>query len=119
MGAAMNAPKELEIKLELAPASVPGLTKIPLIRALEARPRPTTEVSVYFDTDRHKLRKKGLLLRVRRIGKRHIQTIKANAPAGLLERDEWEAEIAGDQPDLSLADGTALAPLVNRKLQRK
>jgi len=115
----MTAPKELEIKLEVAPASVPSLKKIPLIRTLKTRPRRTTETSVYFDTEKQKLRKNGLLLRVRRIGNRYIQTIKADAHAGLLERNEWEAEIAGEQPDLSLADGTALAPLVSGKLRRQ
>jgi inorganic triphosphatase YgiF len=115
----MNTGKELEIKLELAPASLPRLKQIPLIRALEARPRPRTEVSVYFDTRKHKLHKKGVLLRVRRIGNRHIQTIKADGNAGLFERDEWETEITGEAPDLSLAGGTALAPLVNGKLRRQ
>ena len=73
-GLAMTAPKELEIKLEVAPASVATLKKIPLIRRIKKQPRSTTEVSVYFDTEKQKLRKKGLLLRVRRIGNRHIQT---------------------------------------------
>ena len=115
----MTAPKEMEVKLEVAPARVASLEKIPLVRALKARPRRTTEISVYFDTDKHKLRKKGLLLRVRRIGNHYIQTIKANGQAGLLERSEWETEISGEQPDLSLAEGTALAPLVNGKLRRR
>src|SRR5262249_38170085 len=117
--ATMTAPKEMEVKLEVAPTSVARLKKIPLVRALRARPRRTTEISVYFDTDKHKLRKKGVLLRVRRIGNRYIQTIKANGQAGLLERNEWETEISGEQPDLSLAEGTALAPLVNGKLRRR
>src|SRR5215510_3247533 len=117
--ATMTAPKEMEVKLEVAPARVASLEKIPLVRALKARPRRTTEISVYFDTDKHKLRKKGLLLRVRRIGNRYIQTIKANGKAGLLERSEWETEISGEEPDLSLAEGTALAPLVNGKLRRR
>ena len=39
-------------------------------------------MSVYFDTDKHKLRKKGLMLRVRRIGNRYIQTIKATGNRG-------------------------------------
>jgi inorganic triphosphatase YgiF len=112
-------PKEFEIKLELPPASLPALKKIPLIRGLRASPKRTTEVSVYFDTDKRKLRKNGLLLRVRRIGDRHIQTIKASGNSRLFERDEWEAEIAGEQPDLRLARGTALEPLVNGKLDRR
>ena len=112
----MATPKEIEIKLELAPASLPRLKKIPLIRALEAPVKRTAEVSVYFDTDKHKLRKKGLMLRVRHIGDRYIQTIKATGHGGLFERDEWESEIAGEQPDLGLAGGTALEPLIERQV---
>jgi triphosphatase len=112
-------PKETEIKFELAPGSVPRLKKIPLLRALKTPAKRTTEVSVYFDTDKHKLHRKGLMLRVRRIGDRHIQTIKATRNSGLFERDEWESEIAGEKPDLGLARGTALEPILSKKsLQR-
>jgi inorganic triphosphatase YgiF len=76
-------------------------------------------VSVYFDTGKHKLRKSGLMLRVRRIGKRYIQTIKATGKSGLFERDEWESGIASAQPDLDLARGTALEALAGRKLRRR
>src|SRR5207253_203396 len=115
----MTAPKEIEIKLELAPASLPRLKKIPLIRALEAPAKRATEVSVYFDTDKHALRKKGLMLRVRRIGDRYIQTIKATGNGGLFERDEWESEIPSELPDLGLAHGTALEPLISNKFRRQ
>jgi len=111
--------KELEVKLELAPEGLSTLKRIPLIRALRAAPRRAREVSVYFDTDKHKLRKKGLMLRVRRIGNRYIQTIKSTGSSGPFARDEWEFEIAGEQPDLSLAGGTALEPLANDKLRRR
>ena len=76
-------------------------------------------MSVYFDTDKHKLRKKGVMLRVRRIGNRYIQTIKATGKSGLFERDEWPYGIASAQPDLELARGTALEALVARKLHRR
>ncbi len=111
--------KEVELKLELAPASLPALKKVPLLRALKVPSKRTSEISVYFDTDKHKLRRNGLMLRVRRIGKRRVQTIKAAGNAVPFERDEWEAEIAGEEPDLSLACGTALEPLVNAKLRRQ
>ena len=111
--------KELEVKLELAPMSLSALKKIPLFRTRELTPRRAIEVSVYFDTDKHKLRQNGVMLRVRRIGKRHIQTIKATGNSGTFERDEWEAEIVGEKPDLHLARGTALEPLLNDKLRRR
>ena len=115
----MTSPKEVEIKLELTPTSLSQLKRIPFIRRLRAAPKQTTEVSVYFDTPKRKLHKKGLLLRVRRIGDRYIQTIKASANSHLFERGEWEAKLAGAEPDLDLAAGTALEPLAKRKLRRQ
>jgi triphosphatase len=115
----MSTPKEIEIKLELSPATLARLKKIPLLRVPKGATRRSAEVSVYFDTDKHKLRKKGLMLRVRRIGNRYIQTIKATGKSGLFERDEWESGIASAQPDLELARGTALEALVGRKLRRR
>jgi triphosphatase len=115
----MSTPKEIEIKLELSPATLPRLKKIPLMRTPKGATRRSAEVSVYFDTDKHKLRKKGLMLRVRRIGNRYIQTIKATGKSGLFERDEWESRIASAQPDLDLARGTALEALAGRKLRHR
>src|SRR6516165_5469114 len=111
--------KELEVKLDLAPDSLRALKKIPLLRAQNGAPKRRLEVSVYFDTDGHKLRKKGLMLRVRRVGGRFIQTVKANGHSAPFERDEWEAEIAGREPDLSLAEGTPLEPLMTKKFRRR
>jgi inorganic triphosphatase YgiF len=115
----VTTPKEIEIKLELAPANLRRLKQMPLVRALKAPVRRRTEVSVYFDTDKHKLHKKGLMLRVRRIGGRYLQTIKATKNGSLFERDEWESEIAGEMPDLRLARGTALEPLLDGGLRRQ
>jgi len=111
--------KEIEVKLELAPGSLPALKKIPLFQGVKATPARVTQVSVYFDTDKQKLREKGLMLRVRRQGRRYTQTIKASASSGIFQRDEWEAEIAGKEPDLSKASGTALEPLLTNKLRRR
>jgi len=111
--------REVEVKLALPPTSLPQLRKIPFLRKLKLRSRRANEISVYFDTDKHKLRKKGLMLRVRRVADRHVQTIKAAGDSWPLERDEWEAEIAGEEPDLSLANGTALESLLTDKLRRQ
>jgi inorganic triphosphatase YgiF len=93
----MTTPKELEIKLEVAPASLRILEKIPLIHSLRAAPKRASEVSIYFDTSKRKLHKKGLLLRVRRIGGRCTQTIKASANSRPFEREESEARLGGAQ----------------------
>jgi len=110
--------KELEIKLELPPDSIAELKTCRLFQTRKA-PRRRTEVSVYFDTGKHRLRKNGVTLRVRRIGRHYTQTIKANGNLAPFERGEWETGIAGKQPDLRLAEGTALEPLVTKKLRRQ
>ena len=115
----MTDPKEVELKLELPPASLAKLGKIPMIRALKEPPKREAEVSVYFDTDTHKLRKHGVLLRVRHSGDRYVQAIKVAGNGRLLERDEWESEIAGEMPELDRARGTALEPLLSNKLRRR
>jgi inorganic triphosphatase YgiF len=115
----MQMSKEVELKLELPAASLPAIKKLPMLRARAERPERTNEVSVYFDTDKHNLREKGLMLRVRRIGHRYVQTIKASENGGAFERDEWEADIPGEMPDLGLAKGTALEALVKKKLRKQ
>jgi inorganic triphosphatase YgiF len=57
---------------------------------------------------------------VRRIGRRHVQTIKQenNGNTALFARGEWERDIRAKQPDLNAARDTALAPLLNKKLRR-
>ena len=87
-GTAQVPHKEIEIKLEVAPANLLGLKKIPFLRTVKPTPKSGTQVSVYFDNDKHELHKKGLMLRVRRIGKRHVQTIKTAGNLAPIERDE-------------------------------
>lgn len=111
--------KEIEVKLELLPAGLPSIKRVPLLKALKVVRRRAIEVSVYFDTDKQKLRKNGLMLRVRRVGHRHIQTIKASRNFGPIEREEWEAEIVGNEPDLNLAQHTPLQQLLSNKLRRR
>jgi triphosphatase len=115
----VTTPREIEVKLELAPAGLAQLKKVPLLRTTKPPAASASEISVYFDTDKHKLHKKGLTLRVRRIGDRYIQTVKAATNGGLFERGEWESEIVSEQPDLSLARGSALEPLLGGKLSRQ
>jgi triphosphatase len=118
----MSPPREIELKLELPAASLARLARSSLIRAAGkvSSKRSSTLVSVYFDTAKLKLRNQGLSLRVRRAGRRHVQTIKqdADASAALFARNEWERDIAGTQPDLDAARDTALAPLLSKKLRR-
>jgi triphosphatase len=117
-GTAPVSHKEIEVKLELAPATLLSLKKIPLFQTIKAAPKRASQVSVYFDTEKHKLRQKGLMLRVRREGRRYTQTIKSTTNSGPFQRDEWETEIAGKEPDLNRANGTVPRPLLSKKLRR-
>jgi inorganic triphosphatase YgiF len=95
----MTTPKALEIKLEVAPKSLHILEKIPLIhslRGIQARHRSLG----LFRYPQAQAPQKGLLLRVHSIGHRYTQTIKAGGNSRLFEREEWEAQFGGAQPDL-------------------
>ena len=114
--------REIELKLEVPRAAIGKAPTLAWLRAMAAGPvKRERLISVYFDTRKLKLRERGVALRVRHIGKKRLQTIKAvqKGGRGALGRDEWEEEIAGSAPDLTRAKGTALAPLVTRKLRRK
>jgi inorganic triphosphatase YgiF len=76
--------------------------------------------AVYFDTPKCTLRQRGISLRVRRIGNKHVQTVKATNGSGAfpLDRHEWEREVATDTPDLRFVGGTPLESFSRRKLRR-
>jgi inorganic triphosphatase YgiF len=109
--------REVELKLEVLPKTIGTLKRMRSLRR-NGHPRDKDLISVYFDTAKHKLRKHGMSLRVRHIGDARVQTVKANgqSAAGLFERQEWEAPIAGDTPDLRATRHTALDRLDGKKL---
>lgn len=113
---------EVELKLALPAALAAKVTRLPWLRKLRFGPERRERLdSIYFDTPKSKLRDHGLTFRVRRSGKRHLQTIKAmeKRANGAFERGEWEQEISGDSPNLELAKGTPLEGLVTKKPRRK
>ena len=112
---------EIELKLEVPEPDLPRLTASSLLRkASKSVAKPVNLVSVYFDTSKLQLHQQGLSLRVRRIGRRYVQTIKQenNGNTALFARGEWEHDVPAKQPDLNAARETALAPLLNKKLRR-
>ncbi|MGA7178549.1 MAG: CHAD domain-containing protein [Thiobacillaceae bacterium] len=86
--------KEIELKL-LLPAGTKSLMSHPRMAAKPAsRQRLQT---IYFDTPDFKLAERGIALRVRRIGRRWIQTLKVegNSSGGLSTRGELEVPVSG------------------------
>lgn len=96
--------REIELKLRASPEAVELLLASPLFAA--GIPGLTSEQrldAAYYDTRDLRLQKRGVSLRVRKVGDRFIQTIKAaNTGAGAataaaaLDRLEWETVV----PDL-------------------
>jgi len=93
---------ELELKLKLQPESMPGPTRVPRLlgKELNGSQRVEELESLYFDTPEEKLRKNGVSLRIRRDGKRSLQTIKWLKQSDLFERGQSETEISGKTPGL-------------------
>lgn len=67
----MAEQREVEVKLEVPAGGLRELERCELVK--NARGESELLNSVYFDTDKLKLRKHGFSLRIRRIGDRHIQ----------------------------------------------
>ncbi len=95
---------EIELKLLIEPSAVAAFRRHPAIRRCAlAAPQTQHLVSIYFDTADRALRRRGLVWRVRRVGRGWVQTIKADGDAvsGLHRRPEWESPVAGPRPDLA------------------
>lgn len=106
-------PREIELKFQLRPGSRKAIEASPIFA--NADTKRSHLVTTYFDTPEGILDRAGLTLRVRRIGKHHVQTVKsrANGRGVASNRNEWEWEIEGTTPDLGrLARIPALAMAV-------
>jgi inorganic triphosphatase YgiF len=114
--------REIELKLELAPGDLPRLQRHPVVRQ-QALGRAATRLlrSVYFDTPELDLAGRGIALRVRRVGRSYVQTVKARGAggAGLFERIELEAPVGGEHPDLERIPDLALRAQLQRELAGK
>ncbi len=106
---------EIELKLLVDPADMPAFQAAPVLAEHARGPGARRRLrSVYYDTAGGRLRQAGFDLRVRRSGSRFIQTVKSDGIDDPLRRSEWEAPVAGLEPDLALA-----LPLLPAKLGPK
>jgi len=105
-----RAELEIELKLLVPPDAVRRVAAHRLLRG-RARPARRRLYSIYFDTPALDLWRQGIALRVRREGRRWMQTVKGGGSArgGLHQRAEAEAEVAGPAPDLSSIHDRELA----------
>ncbi|MCS6780363.1 MAG: CYTH domain-containing protein, partial [Geminicoccaceae bacterium] len=103
-GTRAGSAREVELKLRVPPDRLEQLAACPVLADRAIGPMRRRELaSTYFDTADQRLARRGLALRVRRIGRRRIQTLKAapEAASALFDRAEWEVPITGEVPDLA------------------
>ena len=102
-------PVEIELKLALPPDRVAMFLK----RMARRRSVPVQQdiVTRYFDTPDFALSSQGIALRVRKAGRRWLQTLKTEGErqGGLSRRAEYEMTIPGGQPDWSRFPAAAQA----------
>ncbi len=101
--------EEIELKLALDAEGALRLKRSPLLAGL--RPVRQQLQSIYYDTPDFRLLRQGAALRVRRVGRRWLQTVKAEAPSvgALTRRPEWEVPVASGRPDITCLPAPARA----------
>lgn len=94
---------EIELKLSMAPDTLQRLIRSPLWTVLNTRDQRQRLQTRYFDTPDGQLLRAGVALRVRRAGRRWVQTIKGGGAvsAGLHRRHEVETAVPGPRPELA------------------
>jgi len=113
---------ETELKLHIAPEHLQKLKRHPFIRSLSAGRAITQKLySIYYDTAQLELRQHAMALRLRRVGKQWVQTLKGGGQvsAGLHQRNEWETPVPTEQLDFDAlkACGGELPHGVRNRLQ--
>lgn len=106
---------EIELKFQVPAKALAAVKRLKWISPSGPVKRQKLR-SVYFDTPDQKLRAQGLFLRVRHIGRKRLQTLKAAGDAPFA-RHEWECEIDGTIPDLSRLKKTPLGPIKQSALK--
>lgn len=107
--------REIELKLELDPTAQEAIRRGGAIEGFAAgRPVTKTLQSIYFDTPDQALRKAKISLRVRKVGRNWVQTVKlgTGVMGGLSSPVEAEHPVAGRALDFAvIADPSVRAKL--------
>lgn len=103
---------EIELKLRLPPSALDALRADPLLAPVRATHKQLD--NIYFDTPQRRLARAGIALRLRRDGRRWLQTVKggSSSQAGLHQREEIEFSVAGPALEWKPLAGTAFEPVL-------
>ena len=108
---------ERELKLQGDPKELRKLLDEPALAAgLQGSLKRKRLVTTYFDTEDHWLRETcGMSLRVRRDGRRWVQTVKREIRSGgaMFARDEWESTVTSELPDPAVLTDPELADVID------
>lgn len=101
----------MEIELKLALPSSQAAAFLKLMARRRCVPTQQSLVTRYYDTPDFALSAQGVALRVRRIGRRWLQTLKTEGErrGGLSQRAEYEMPVPRGTPDWSRFPAAALA----------
>lgn len=118
-----SRPREIELALGLARDAMPALIRHPaIVAATRGRARTSRLVSAYYDTPKGELAAAGIALRVRRDGKRYVQTVKGPPEAGstpaLRNRAEYEWTLRRPAIDATSLRSTPWAKRLQRAQRR-
>ncbi len=107
----MNTPQAVEIELKLALPPQQAEAFLKLMTRRRGEPVQSKLLTRYFDTPDFDLSQQGVALRVRKIGRRWLQTLKTEGErqGGLSRRAEYEMAVSGDTPDWERFPAVALA----------
>ena len=119
--------EEVELKLAVTEEAAAAIEASGL---LPGEARRVRQSSIYFDTADHALARAGSALRIRKSGRKRVQTIKSAgaSTAGLFARSEWERTVEDDRPILDAntpllailnGDVDAIAPIFEVEIARR
>ncbi|MEW6133922.1 MAG: CHAD domain-containing protein [Pseudomonadota bacterium] len=108
-------PGETELKLWLLPEDAAAFMELPRLR--RARLAQQRLHTIYFDTPDFALARRGVAMRVRKQGRRWVQTLKTEGEkaGGLSKRLELESAVSGPAPDLARLPAEAVGALIEKK----
>jgi inorganic triphosphatase YgiF len=106
---------EVELKLSIAAENCAALARAAPVKSAGTGRATTAHLySVYYDTPGFALRQHAVALRLRRIGKRWVQTLKAGGrvEAGLHQREEIETPVAAQIINLQALSESGVADVL-------
>jgi inorganic triphosphatase YgiF len=109
-----SQPQEIELKLAATSEAMDTLIASPLLRGhARSSLRSRQLVTIYYDTDDHRLSRRQLALRVRQSGRKFVQTLKTASDGRGAEtvRGEWEVELPDATPHLPAFNDPAVLDL--------